>query len=259
MVLAMKSKKITKDDFKRIISRLGINEGDILFVQTSEFEHAVLGGPEVVIDALLELLGSEGTLVMSLNGYNIEPSYNEKDIHSEGVSIEQIRTSLPQWNDRTLSMYSKDVVASNLAQRQAAVLSNNLSYPFVAYGRCAESICNGQTKDFPLGDQSPLARLYELRAKMLSINVGIRDLLLIGYVVERNEMGPIRINGGVNHSSNPTWTKFIEREVTDELIQLLVSDREFKALFTQIQYANNFYLVSQIHTVIDGAEEILLR
>ena len=62
----MKERKIVlKDDIKQGLCRLGITEGDNAIVHTSMHSFGfVCGGPQMVIEALLECTGEEGTIMM---------------------------------------------------------------------------------------------------------------------------------------------------------------------------------------------------
>ena len=59
-------KTVTRDDILYSLRLMGIREGDILLVHSALSSIGdVAGGPDSVIDALLDAVGDEGTIVMS--------------------------------------------------------------------------------------------------------------------------------------------------------------------------------------------------
>ena len=57
---------LTKDDFKSALIRLGVKKGMLLYVSASmdQFRY-VVGGVQSMIEALMELVGYDGTIVMA--------------------------------------------------------------------------------------------------------------------------------------------------------------------------------------------------
>ena len=61
----MEPKVVTKEDIKRSLRRLGLQEGDLCIVHSSLKSFGYVdGGAQTVIDAFEEVLGKEGTLAM---------------------------------------------------------------------------------------------------------------------------------------------------------------------------------------------------
>jgi len=64
---------VTKEDIKRGLETLGLKNGDSVGVHSSLSSFGyVEGGANAVIDALLEVVGPEGTIVMPTYSNNIE-------------------------------------------------------------------------------------------------------------------------------------------------------------------------------------------
>src|SRR3989344_6445012 len=60
-----KLSKVTKEDIKNALKKIGIKEGDTLFVHSSSSKLGYAeGGINAIIDAFIETIGKEGTLVM---------------------------------------------------------------------------------------------------------------------------------------------------------------------------------------------------
>jgi aminoglycoside 3-N-acetyltransferase len=76
----MNSPRVNGSDIQDGLTRLGLQPGDVTFVHSSlsAFGH-VEGGAKTVIDALLEVLGPSGTLVM--------PTFTWGDFHAKPVVV----------------------------------------------------------------------------------------------------------------------------------------------------------------------------
>jgi len=64
--------RVTKRDIKAGLIKLGLKRGDTVGVHSSLSSFGYVdGGPEVVIDALLETVGKQGNVVMSTHSANL--------------------------------------------------------------------------------------------------------------------------------------------------------------------------------------------
>jgi len=75
---------VTKEDIKRGLKQLGLKRGDVVGVHSSLSSFGyVEGGADAVIDALLETVGEEGTIVMptySTNRKDVERTQREAEL-----------------------------------------------------------------------------------------------------------------------------------------------------------------------------------
>ena len=60
-----KEVRVTKEEVKKGLNRVGLKEEDVVLVHSSLSSFGyVEGGPDTIIDALLETVGKKGTVVM---------------------------------------------------------------------------------------------------------------------------------------------------------------------------------------------------
>ena len=73
---------VSKKDIVEGLREIGLKEGDIVIVHTSlKSMGYVCGGAQTVIEALIEVVTSEGTIVMPTQSWkNLDP---ETDVHWE--------------------------------------------------------------------------------------------------------------------------------------------------------------------------------
>ena len=130
--------------------RLGVNPGAVLLVHTSFSKVApVEGGPQGLIAALQNAVGSAGTLVM--------PSMSDDDSH-------------PFDSEKTECL-GMGVVADTF-WRLPGVLRSDNPHAFAAVGPEAGSITAAHPLDVPHGLNSPVGRVYELAGQILLLGVG---------------------------------------------------------------------------------------
>lgn len=138
------------DEFQAI----GIHQGDTLFVHSAystlgRSVGGVEGGPQTVIDALLELLGPEGTLIM--------PTFNYAFLRGT------------PWDIRTTP--SQMGVLTELVRKDARALrSFHAIYSVAAIGKHAEEAAAHQSTDC-FGETTIFAKLREWQAKILVLGL----------------------------------------------------------------------------------------
>ena len=67
----------TKDKIKQSLKKSGFGESDIIFVHSSLSSMGwVEGGPDAVIDALLETVGTAGTVMMPVFSFSLKKEEN---------------------------------------------------------------------------------------------------------------------------------------------------------------------------------------
>ena len=134
---------VTREDIKRGLKQLGLKRGDVVGVHSSlgSFGY-VEGGADAVIDALLETVGEEGTVVMptySTNRKKIERTQREVEL---GVTwkykiLPYGPQETPCWTGRIPETFRK---------RGGAVRSLNPTHSLAAIGPKANELVQGWNK-----------------------------------------------------------------------------------------------------------------
>jgi aminoglycoside 3-N-acetyltransferase len=152
---------------------LGVKPGDILLVHSSLSALGwVCGGPGAVVDALRTAVGPAGTVVMpSFSAQMTDPVYWENPPVPEAW-VETIREETPPY-DRALTPTRKmGAIVEYFRRLPAARRSSHPHVSFVAAGPRAGEITANHGLAYGLGETSPLARLYDLEARVLLLGVG---------------------------------------------------------------------------------------
>ncbi len=151
---------------------LGVKDGGVLLVHSSLKSIGwVVGGARTVIQALLDVLGPKGTLVMPAHSGSLsEPSEWENPPVPEAW-WPLIRQEMPAFDAQRTPSAGMGVIAEQFRTWPGVVRSQHPCVSFCALGPQAERITANHSLEFSLGERSPLGRLYELQAQTLLLGV----------------------------------------------------------------------------------------
>lgn len=163
----------TKEDMIRHFRNCGLTGGQTIIVHTSISKLGfVVGGPETLIRALLEIVGEDGTLMMpSQTWKNLDPS--------TGVHWEEpvewwpiIREHWPAYDKEITPAIGMGVTAEMLRKWPGAKRSDHPARSVAAVGKHAEYLTQNHDLSNIFGEGSPLDKLYRLNGYVLLIGVG---------------------------------------------------------------------------------------
>lgn len=169
----MERKIVLKQDILAALSEVGIRQGQAVMVHTSLRSLGfVCGGAQVVIEALLEAVGSEGTIMMPAQSWkNLDPA--------AGVHWEEpeswwplIRENWPAYDKDITPTNTMGAVAEMFRKWPGALRSDHPARSVAAWGKQAEYLTAGHDLSNIFGDGSPIGKLYELDGLVLLLGVG---------------------------------------------------------------------------------------
>jgi len=134
---------LNKDSLKQAFAQMGIGPGMHLMVHSSlrRFGH-VDGGADAVLDALMELVGEEGTLLF--------PTFNHDACYNKG-EIFDVR-STPTING---------IIPDTFWRRPGVLRSNSPTHAFAAWGKNAARYILNHENVITMGEGSPLDLLMQ--------------------------------------------------------------------------------------------------
>jgi aminoglycoside 3-N-acetyltransferase len=155
------------------LAALGVEPGSVLLVHSSLAALGwVAGGEQAVVLALQEALGETGTLVMpSMSAQLSEPSHWSQPAVPEAW-WDEIRAQLPAFDPHRTPTREMGAIADCFRTQPGVLRSGHPQASFAAWGRHAARVVAEHSLTSPLGEGSPLARLYELDASVLLLGVG---------------------------------------------------------------------------------------
>lgn len=165
-----------RDRLRADLHAIGVRPGSILLVQASMREVAPLsGGPEPVYQALRDVLGPLGTLVVpTFTSMNSTTSRGHKAATAEMTEEEKERyiRRLPPFERLVTPSFGMGVLAEYVRTRPQAVRSEHPHTSFAAIGPDAADLMSVHDLDSHLGPRSPLGRLHDAGADSLLLGLG---------------------------------------------------------------------------------------
>lgn len=161
------------EDVARMLGELGVSKSDVIVAHVRMSALGwVAGGAQAVVMGLLKSVGDMGTVVMPAHsGANSDPGQWANPPVPEGW-WEPIRQSMPAFDPLRTPTRGIGSVAELFRTWPGAHRSSHHSCSFSAIGRFAEIITSSHRAFQPFGEDSALAKAYELDAKVVLIGIG---------------------------------------------------------------------------------------
>lgn len=166
-------KVVIREDIVNELKRMGLEKNDVVMVHTSlKSMGYVCGGAQTVIEALIEVVGEEGTIMMPTQSWkNLDP---EEGVHwdADENDWQRIRDNWPAYDKNITPTNTMGAVAEMFRQWPGSIRSDHPARSVCAYGKYAEYLTRNHDLSNIFGEESPIARLYELDGKVLLLGVG---------------------------------------------------------------------------------------
>lgn len=169
----MERKIVLKQDVLDAFAKVGVKKGQTIIVHTSLSQLGfVCGGAEIIIEALMESVGEEGTIMMPTQSWkNLDPTTG---VHWEEPEEwwQIIRDNWPAYRKEITPTNTMGAVAEMFRKWPGALRSEHPARSVAAYGKHAEFLTEGHDLSNIFGEGSPIGKLYELDGYVLLIGVG---------------------------------------------------------------------------------------
>jgi aminoglycoside 3-N-acetyltransferase len=155
------------------LHNLGVERGMMVIVHSSLSSLGwVVGGAVAVIQALMDVVTDEGTLVMPAQTADCSDpaSWCDPPVPPEWWEI--IYQAMPAFDPAITPTYRMGAIAETFRKWPGTIRSNHPTSSFSAWGKRAQEIMADHELENGLGEGSPLARMYELGGSILLLGVG---------------------------------------------------------------------------------------
>ncbi|MFC7217846.1 aminoglycoside 3-N-acetyltransferase [Streptomyces polyrhachis] len=187
----------------RDLAALGLADGDtVMFHTRMSAIGYVAGGPQTIIDALGEVVGGQGTLMVTC-GWNDAPPYGFTDWPRAWQDA--VRAEHPAFDPEfSEADHDNGRLPEALRRRPGALRSRHPDVSFAAVGAAAAALMADHPWDDPHGPGSPLARLVALGGRVLLLGAPLDTLTLLHHAEALAEAPgkrfvdyeqPIRVDG----------------------------------------------------------------
>ncbi|MET8980217.1 aminoglycoside 3-N-acetyltransferase [Streptomyces sp. NPDC004539] len=177
-LLELSDGPVTRSRLTRDLSALGLRRGDVVMFHTrlSAIGY-VPGGPQTVIGALQDVVGTAGTLMVTC-GWNDAPPYEFLTWPAEWQAA--VRAEHPAYDaESSEADHNNGRLPEALRRRPGAVRSRHPDASFAALGAQAETLTADHPWNDPHGPGSPLAKLVELNGRVLLLGAPLDTLTLL--------------------------------------------------------------------------------
>ena len=166
-------KTIIKSDIVDALKNVGLQAGDFVMVHTSLGKLGyVCGGAQTVIEALIEVVGDEGTIMMPTQSWkNLDPKAGVHWLADE-ADWDKIRENWPAYDKAITPTNTMGAVAEMFRSWPGAIRSDHPARSVAAWGKHAAYLTENHDLSNIFGEGSPIGKLYELDGKVLLLGVG---------------------------------------------------------------------------------------
>lgn len=169
----MDRKIVLKEDIIKSLNEIGVSKGQCVMVHTSLSSLGfVCGGAQTVIEALIDVIGETGTIIMPTQSWkNLDPSCG---VHWQEPEEwwQIIRDNWPAYNKDITPTNTMGAVAEMFRKWKSALRSDHPARSVAAWGKYADYITQNHSLTDVFGETSPIGKLYELNGYVLLLGVG---------------------------------------------------------------------------------------
>jgi aminoglycoside 3-N-acetyltransferase len=204
----------TRSSLLTDLQRLGIQTGDVLMVHSSvRAIGPVTGGVNIIIQALLDAIGSAGTLTAYVD---FEPFFEEGD------------EEIPPF-DKRIAHAARDhgVLHETLRNWPGTLRSDHPDAGVVAIGLFSEWITRDHPFQYGYGEGSPLEKIIESQGKVLMLGAPLDTITLLHYAEHKARIPDkrtVRYQRLMPGANGPEWIWFEEFDTANPVNDNLPSN-----------------------------------
>jgi aminoglycoside 3-N-acetyltransferase len=171
---------VTRNELEADLRKLGVRSGDTIMLHASVKAIGwIVGGPDVVIETVLGVLGRGGTLMMYV-AWEEDGPYRLARLPSGWQKI-YLRDCPPFDPARSRARRHWSILTEYLRTWPGAYRSGNPEASCVAVGARARWLTQNHPLQYGYGRGSPLARLTELKGRVLLLGSPLGSISLLHY------------------------------------------------------------------------------
>lgn len=246
---------LTKEDIKAALQRLGIKKGMLLYVSASmkAFRY-VVGGSQSLIEAIMETVGYDGTIVMAAPTRHLCDPIEVRKIPRDRAD-EARRNTLP-FNKRLSVPSGVGEVAVQFMRNDAVLRSNHPMVSFLAWGKYAKLIVEKHPLHFGMNQESPLGKIKEYNGYVLNVGVDYNRCEIFHLAQYMTMRCPIRIYScPIEKSGAVSWIQLLDLELNNKSYNEIGKIMEDRQIVSTTYLGNSFCRLYAAKSAQDCANE----
>lgn len=260
-IISATSEPNTINTINQGLMKLGIDNGDILLVHSSLSSLGwVCGGAQTVIMALLNVVGRDGTLVMPAHSgdWGDPAEWQNPPVPKEWIKI--IYDNMPAYEPQITPTRGMGRIAELFRIFPDTVRSNNPLLSFCASGRFAMHITENHPLTPQLGMDSPLGKIYNMKAKVLLLGVGY-DSCTSFHLAETliDKMPTKRMGAAMLDNGKRCWKWFDDYEYNSDDFTLIGKEFEENHIVQKGKVGNADCRLFEMKAGVDFAKVWLME
>lgn len=236
----MSSRPHTRVELVRDLERVGLRSGDLVMVHSSmRAVGPILGGPNEMVEALLESVGPGGTVMMYVDWEEGAQSYTRTDRETP-LSPREL-DAWPAFDPgKARAARAYGVLPEFLRAWPGAVRSGNPGASVAAVGARAEWLCADHPMDYGYGPGSPLARLVDAQGRVLLLGSPLENVTLLHFAEHAARLPGkrvIRYREKVLRGGRGEWVEIEEFDTADPVVAAAPEDHFDRLMRAYLQQA----------------------
>lgn len=251
------------DELVAGLTDLGLEAGDTLIVHCAMSAFGlVAGGEQTVVEALRIAVGHMGTLVMPSQSWQLcDPDFLD-DPALDAEERERVRMRLPAFDPDLTPTRTMGRVAELFRVQPGARRSPHPHRSFAALGPEAAVLVGEHERHDPFGERSPLARLYDARAKVVLLGVGYESCTALHLAETRAAQGrrPLVRNGApLRIEGRRDWVSWLEPVVDDRPFGQVGAEFDASGAVRQVRIGSALCRAMEFVALVDFAQQRFSR
>lgn len=219
---------ITRESLAEDFERLGVRPGMAVIMHSSLRALGwVCGGPVAVVQALMDVVTRDGTIVMPAHTGNYSDPADWQDPPVPQSWWQIIYEAMPAFDPQVTPSFLMGSIAETFRTYPGVYRSNHPQVSFCAWGRHAQEITAWHTLEYSLGEGSPLARIYDRNGWVLLLGVGY-DRNTSFHLAEYRSPGreQTMLGAPIIENGQRVWKKFRDIEINADVFPEIGTELE---------------------------------
>lgn len=209
----------TRETLLHDLRQLGVTPGMTIIMHSSLGSLGwVCGGPVAVVQALLDAITPEGTIVVPTHtsGYSDPANWHNPPVPQEWWPT--IYETMPAFDPQVTPTEYMGKIVEVFRSCPGVLRSTHPTVSFAAWGKYAASITRQHTLEYSLGEGSPLARIYDLDGWVLMLGTGY-DTCTSFHLAEYRAPSAVEIMQGspIIENGQRVWKKYHDIELDSDI------------------------------------------